>query len=994
MSNIKLKNFAGIMPRTAAKLLKQNAAQVAHNCRLKSGRLEPVMQPLLDSAYPGGGRCRIRFSAGQAYVGLADNPKSLHLWRYKTTSEGVYVPEVNYSITGDSITNDGDGAFSLNGKTDVWAFHSFSVTFTAWGTGTYNLGFKYRTTGDFATAFSGAYFPGWAQKVTVRPLTGATVTLHDMNLVAIKSNASNAVWTAGSIVAGASAFTGETYLGSSVMTAITGASITAGSVVTVQFGTRIPAGLKLELKDFAATSSAALPTLDVNGEGEYWLSWSDDVAITSSTLADDEKARLWIAGKTGVSNTGGTATNVPAVIGMTSGAIAAVGCDASKIVIRPVAKTPYASAPAAVVKNYFDILTNPPVFTCKVHAGAKMQYTTSSSGDPVIINIGLEDVTETGTVSAYSIEDGIMTLTVQFPGHTASVTHTSIGSNPLMWEYGTVYRKDFRCSGVGVTNLSAVAAVFENDNGAASTISTSEAARCVGVLKSGVRVGELYCKSAKANGSYGDVTDYSFNPTITKQDIGSDWEYVATMTETVKPWTATVKIFLRFTEDGTYSTAVTWETYTVASGTIKFTDTISGYYTEYLATWVDDWGQESPPSPFTSQFYVEVGQYVEIAAASSPGATADKRRIYRTYSKLWRFVTELESDRSTVWVDNVKNSKLQDEMPTFENPPDDLDGLISLPGGFLCGFVKGTKQICFTEPYIPYSYPTKYRLTVDAEPVALAASGNDIFVLTKGFPYVITGSHPDVMNMQKLAFPQACVSRRGVTVQGGVVFYASHDGLCALAAGGTQKVITDTYFSRKDWQTLAPETMRLAAHDTAVFIFSERIENDIPVRLCTIIDFADKVSAVTTADEWAVALFSDVQADLLYYAKQVAGVWEIMAWGASDTPKTFKWRSKRFQGEMPLRLGAVRLTSDRYDAQPVDPLTVTHPIVRIYSGESPSSSDFAVLDGDSYVSVSLYDQRARRVPLLRPERVFEIEIEHNAPIDDLIIATGMEECKP
>jgi hypothetical protein len=250
------------------------------------------------------------------------------------------------------------------------------------------------------------------------------------------------------------------------------------------------------------------------------------------------------------------------------------------------------------------------------------------------------------------------------------------------------------------------------------------------------------------------------------------------------------------------------------------------------------------------------------------------------------------------------------------------------------------------------------------------------------------------MNMQKLAFPQACVSRRGVTVQGGVVFYASHDGLCALAAGGTQKVVTDEYFSRKDWQALAPSTMKLAAHDTAVFVFSERVENDLPVRLCTIIDFADKVSAVTTADEWSVALFSDVQTDQLYYAKQVDGAWELMAWGASDTPKTFKWRSKRFQGEMPLRLGAVRLTSDRYDAQPVDHQDVTHPIVRIYSGESPSSSDFSVLAGDSHVSVSLYDQRARRVPLLRPERVFELEIEHNAPIDDLIVATGMEECKP
>jgi hypothetical protein len=88
------------------------------------------------------------------------------------------------------------------------------------------------------------------------------------------------------------------------------------------------------------------------------------------------------------------------------------------------------------------------------------------------------------------------------------------------------------------------------------------------------------------------------------------------------------------------------------------------------------------------------------------------------------------------------------------------------------------------------------------------------------------------------------------------------------------------------------------------------------------------------------------------------------------------WRSKRFQDNVPVSPSAVRVTSDGYPAT-----------FRFCTAEAPGG--FATAD----VTLTLADQNARRMPKVRPERVFEIEVEHNQAIDDITVAGSMEQCR-
>jgi len=407
-------------------------------------------------------------------------------------------------------------------------------------------------------------------------------------------------------------------------------------------------------------------------------------------------------------------------------------------------------------------------------------------------------------------------------------------------------------------------------------------------------------------------------------------------------------------------------------------------YVYYVSTFVDDWGMEGPPCQMddipdrigTMEGRVHYKDVVseliewdpgERLTLSLPGATPggynlEKRRIYRsaagTNEDAFFYVDEVAQNINT-YVDNKTDAMLAEPMPLTQNPPDGLQGLIVMPGGFTAAF-KG-KELYLSPLYLPHSYPDEYRMTFAWDVVSIASSGNDIVVMTKGNPYYVTGSDPAQMTQTELMINQSCVSKLGVASVGGLVVYPSPDGMVGVE-NGSAKLISEGYYNPKDWRALTPSSMIAAAHDKKLFAFFSGT--------ALIWDFDQGPSALVTTDETATGLYTDLEDDTLY---MIQGN-EITAWEGSTVYMTAKWQSSEFESSSNMKFNSGRVEAQTYD----------NCILRVYSQGSDETTPRLVS------TIDVIDGTAFRLAILRPERVWQIEIENDSPVTKIVIATSMQ----
>ena len=165
-----------------------------------------------------------------------------------------------------------------------------------------------------------------------------------------------------------------------------------------------------------------------------------------------------------------------------------------------------------------------------------------------------------------------------------------------------------------------------------------------------------------------------------------------------------------------------------------------------------------------------------------------------------------------VYEDNLNVIDLGKELDTlnFTEPPEGLRGLVSMPNGFLAGFVYN--QIWFSEPYLPYAWPSDYMLTVDSRIVGLGVYGSTLVVCTEAQPYTISGTHPSSMTQEKQPMNQPCVSKQSIAYDQYGVIYSSPHGLVAMA-GGQMDVFTRSIMTRDDWQEYSPSLVVAAMYN-------------------------------------------------------------------------------------------------------------------------------------------------------------------------------------
>lgn len=382
--------------------------------------------------------------------------------------------------------------------------------------------------------------------------------------------------------------------------------------------------------------------------------------------------------------------------------------------------------------------------------------------------------------------------------------------------------------------------------------------------------------------------------------------------------------------------------------------------------------QESAPSPPSPVIDVHQGDGVRISGFAIPeDMHITHIRIYRTVSGAssaeFRFVVELPA-KTAEHVDTLHDKDVPTEVlrtSLWDAIPDDAKGLMKTDNGLYAAF-RGN-ELLISEPFIPYAFPTAYRHTVEDAIVALGHADGTIIVLTRGRPYMVTGSTPDSPQLTHLPIEQACVSAASVAALPGGILYASPDGLMLISAG-EQTLITSQTFTREQWQALQPESLMGTVHDGRYVGFFAGSNRGFLFSVG-----ARDVVRVELPEGWRVqCLYHHSVDDAVYISAKTpegAGIYKLEA----GAPLVYRWRSKPFFTSALTSMSAVRAEGEQTGREPVR-LAVYGPDAR-----RPRAA------------LRLMDSRARRIQPTRAEKQWSVDVQGQAPLYELRLGTSIEE---
>ena len=371
---------------------------------------------------------------------------------------------------------------------------------------------------------------------------------------------------------------------------------------------------------------------------------------------------------------------------------------------------------------------------------------------------------------------------------------------------------------------------------------------------------------------------------------------------------------MRVGED-VYDLAVPFPTAALAATVSGSPTSDLGFTRVYVYTFVTSFGEESEPCPLSNEVYWEPGQTVTLSGfeAAPSGRAITHQRIYRgqttaSGSTELFFIAERAAS-NTNYTDDVPLSQIQGTLPSarWNPPPDELKGLIALPNGMMAGFVG--KDLYFCEPFRPHAWPEDYVLTTDFDIVGLGAFGTSMAVLTTGNPYIVNGTHPATMIMEKLELNLPCINPRSIQDMGYAVAYATHDGLVMVSPGGA-RIATEQLMSRDDWMQLNPNVISSGQYQGRYFASYEFVNARGERNTGTIIiDLSGQQPFVIRSRIRAEAFYYDVKGSSLFFVSEN----KVFQWDATGEVKSVQtWRSKQFVLPRPTNFGAVMVEADDF----------------------------------------------------------------------------------
>jgi hypothetical protein len=329
------------------------------------------------------------------------------------------------------------------------------------------------------------------------------------------------------------------------------------------------------------------------------------------------------------------------------------------------------------------------------------------------------------------------------------------------------------------------------------------------------------------------------------------------------------------------------------------------YLGAYVLTFVSAWGEESAMSDLSSQvFQFKNGQTMTIGNIPVPPAgnwNIPLKRIYRSNTgssggAQYQLVAEIPSAQTT-FADSKKNEELGAVCVTagWYAPPDDGFGLTLGANGNAIMLSGRTIHAC--EPYFLYAWPESYQNTVGSDLVGAGAFGQSFAILTKSYPYILSGVDPAGYTLTQLPDEQACVSKRSIVSMGGGVIYASPDGLWFIDGSGA-KSLTEKLLTKEQWQAYNPATMHAYEYDGRYLAFYDAG--------CLIFDFA-REPFMERLDLICTAAHLDPLRDALYLA-QGSNINKFDAGAALN----YSWRSAEYRWPRDTSFGYAKVDAENY----------------------------------------------------------------------------------
>lgn len=347
----------------------------------------------------------------------------------------------------------------------------------------------------------------------------------------------------------------------------------------------------------------------------------------------------------------------------------------------------------------------------------------------------------------------------------------------------------------------------------------------------------------------------------------------------------------------------------------------------YTYTFINDWDEESAPvepsDPETGHADpVTGGDWVVSNIDTSYGiggswSSLKAVRIYRTITGStgnadFRFVAEIPIATliasSGQYYDGIPSTRVtlnETLTSTYYEPPPGvlsgdpytLDGLVQLPNGFFAGFIGS--DVYFSEPYLPYAWPRKYRKSVGSRIIGLGVYSSGLVVCTDSNPKVLTGAHPEAMTMIDLDQAEPCLSRRSIVSTSNGVVYASPNGLVKATESGAGVVSTEL-ISRKEWQTLyRPSQMQGAINGQGyigIYSASKGMIIGPDVGNGAMVDIGN-VSYIRTIQT------NEHDGEVFIIRNGGLYQWNV----TSAKPLPFLWESKTFETKVPVNFAAFKV---------------------------------------------------------------------------------------
>jgi hypothetical protein len=403
-------------------------------------------------------------------------------------------------------------------------------------------------------------------------------------------------------------------------------------------------------------------------------------------------------------------------------------------------------------------------------------------------------------------------------------------------------------------------------------------------------------------------------------------------------------------------------------------------FVTYIYTYVTSFDEESAPSPASD--LIKVGKTDDVTFTfSAPTQTErniDRVRVYRSKTSLggvtdFYFLRELNvSVAGNTQKDDFQNL-LNEPLPSadYDTPPADMKGLIPLPNGLMAAHTG--RELLFCEPYKPHAWPIKYRMTTDTNIVGLGAFGTFIVVLTEGSPFMVQGSEPDLMVMEKLEVTLPCTSALSIVDMGYSVAYASIEGLVTVSQSGAQ-VVTQNLFTPEQWRALAPDSIVATQRNGRYHFGYQAIPGG--ARALGIIDLTNQQPFYIEADIQPALFYFDAPNGAIYFTDGGGEVKEFDPRGGAVVAKQ-QWKSKLTILQGYDNFGAILIEADSVPgdkAIPADPDCVT----RVYA------------DGNLVHTITSTNL-AQRLPSGFLANTWEVEVEGYAPVTGISLASDIAE---